>query len=573
MFRKWVVLLLALSAVSRAQFIPFFLDEAQDAATSNSSIAPGSMFIVKGYFPVADTLRMASLPLATSLDGVSVTVTPASGGEAISAWMVYTAPFSEVSGTQIAAILPSTTPPGDYRITLRSGNVVVGPARARVVERKFRSFSNNQEGSGLAVLQNWVSESRVDRNMFVEGKLADGQTKGPARAGQTAILWGLGLGKIAGADNVAPSVEDFRAQADIRVTVGGVPATVLYAGRWPGFPGIDQINFTLPADAPTGCNVAIQVTVNGSPSNPVTMAIAGPGEDACRHPYLSREQLDQLDAGQAFMAAEFNLGVYVEPSSFNAPLVEIHLANGYFDAMTAGRASTLSPQSVGVGRCTAWKDWSWLDPTPGDSYDGGRVALTGPNINNIALDDGDSYYLRIFGARSDADGRWLDARRTAQYAPGTYSLKGAGGPTVGAFETAVELPPLMKWTNRDEIQSVSRGDGFTVTWTGGAAKDQVLIQGYTGTVTRSADGNETVDLTSFLCAAPQGSTSFTVPVSILGLMAEVTNDGQQSVGGLSVQASSTDATAKFRAPLVGGSETGSGTLGYLFMTQKFLPYR
>ena len=43
------------------------------------------------------------------------------------------------------------------------------------------------------------------------------------------------------------------------VFVGGVPAAVVFAGQAPGYPGVAQINLTIPAGAPTGSSVSLIV--------------------------------------------------------------------------------------------------------------------------------------------------------------------------------------------------------------------------------------------------------------------------------------------------------------------------
>jgi hypothetical protein len=176
--------------------------------------------------------------------------------------------------------------------------------------------------------------------MFAAGTIG-GLRKGPAQAGQTVILWGLGMGAISKPDNQAPGPTDLRSTREVRVAVGGRDASVFYAGRAPEFPGVDQINFTLPADVPTGCNVPVEVIVDGSASNPVTLAIAPPGKDACEHTFLTRDQLEKLDQGGKLLTGEFNMMVYTEEE----PLLEIHSALGFFGEMTASRASTVSVDS------------------------------------------------------------------------------------------------------------------------------------------------------------------------------------------------------------------------------------
>ena len=55
--------------------------------------------------------------------------------------------------------------------------------------------------------------------------------------------------------------------------VGNLEAQILYAGRAPGFAGLDQINFIVPAGAPSGDATPLRVESNGSASNAVTLPI------------------------------------------------------------------------------------------------------------------------------------------------------------------------------------------------------------------------------------------------------------------------------------------------------------
>jgi uncharacterized protein (TIGR03437 family) len=56
------------------------------------------------------------------------------------------------------------------------------------------------------------------------------------------------------------------------VTIGGQPCNVSYAGRTPGYPGLDQINCSVPAGI-SGAAVPVVVTSNGRDSNTVTLNI------------------------------------------------------------------------------------------------------------------------------------------------------------------------------------------------------------------------------------------------------------------------------------------------------------
>ena len=57
------------------------------------------------------------------------------------------------------------------------------------------------------------------------------------------------------------------------VSIGGSPAQVLYSGPAPGFPGLQQVNAIVPAEASTGPEVPVTLQVAGVTSNTVIMAV------------------------------------------------------------------------------------------------------------------------------------------------------------------------------------------------------------------------------------------------------------------------------------------------------------
>src|SRR5205823_8613465 len=48
--------------------------------------------------------------------------------------------------------------------------------------------------------------------------------------------------------------------------------------------------------------------------------------------------------------------------------------------------------------------------------------------------------------------------------PGTWQIEGPGGKTIGPFESAITLPPLIRWTNRDQLSTISRSRDQTLSW-------------------------------------------------------------------------------------------------------------
>ena len=58
------------------------------------------------------------------------------------------------------------------------------------------------------------------------------------------------------------------------VTIGGVSAQVLFSGLGAGFAGLWQINVVVPANAPSGDDLPVQISLGGVTSNVVTMAVS-----------------------------------------------------------------------------------------------------------------------------------------------------------------------------------------------------------------------------------------------------------------------------------------------------------
>jgi uncharacterized protein (TIGR03437 family) len=106
----------------------------------------------------------------------------------------------------------------------------------------------------------------------------------PATAGSYLVLYTTGLGEATpnGDPNGTPLKTGAIAPADgsvlyksvvtPTVTVGGLPANVLFSGIAPGFTGLYQIDFQVPAGV-TGDDVPVVVAVGTSPSDTRTVAI------------------------------------------------------------------------------------------------------------------------------------------------------------------------------------------------------------------------------------------------------------------------------------------------------------
>jgi hypothetical protein len=100
----------------------------------------------------------------------------------------------------------------------------------------------------------------------------------PAYPGEALILWGTGLGAVTGDETEPPPEVDLG--TGVQVFVENQPATVLYGGR-SSSPGLDQINFVVPAGISGGCKTSIAVLVKGVTGNVTTTSIAPAGQTTC----------------------------------------------------------------------------------------------------------------------------------------------------------------------------------------------------------------------------------------------------------------------------------------------------
>ncbi|MGH9632604.1 MAG: hypothetical protein ACRD7E_30220, partial [Bryobacteraceae bacterium] len=249
---------------------------------SGGGIAPGSIVVIFGTGLGPDSLQAANgYPLRTELAGTSVRL----GGS--SAYMLYT------SAVQVAAIAPSTLQPGMHQLTVAFGNRTSQPVTVPVIQTDFGIFTRNSAGYGQAAAQTVLPDGAV-------------QTLGLAssvRPGEPIVLYGTGLGGIAGApDDQPPGVRP--TTTAVEVIIGGKVVTPQYAGRSPNFAGLDQVNFTAPADLGPDCYVSLGVRANGRLSNVVSVPVTQTGR-SCAHPFqLSETAMQRIDSGQAIVIVQ-----------------------------------------------------------------------------------------------------------------------------------------------------------------------------------------------------------------------------------------------------------------------------
>jgi uncharacterized protein (TIGR03437 family) len=534
--------------------------EVLDAGSYTKNIAEGSIFVVKGTNLSASGLTQAAFPLPQSLANVSISV----GGTA--AYMIYD--YNQSGVNQLAALLPSTVAAGNYNLTVTNNGSTSAAFPITVVQRKPGIITQDSSGSGLAVVQDFISQSQLDIDRFTTGAIS-GITISPARPGQVLIAWLTGLGPVTGSENTASPGHDFLADnVDIQVIVGGVSIKPLYAGRAPGLAGADQVNFILPGNVPTGCTVPFQVSVNGQLSNPSFISIASNGTaQACDAPGFTTAQLQAFDQGNSITVGAFSLSQLAE-SITGLGSVSINSVGGGFTRVTgfqlntAGRLLGSTTGSCQVIHSTGTTS-QLASGVTGSQLDAGAVTLSGPAGSNITTpvtltkDASNAYTLSLGGVGLPT----LPGGVSANLVSGLYKLNGAGGADVGAFNASVNLGSALNISGGLPT-AITRGNGLTLNWTGGNSTDVVNIIGIAGQNIGTGT-NARVDATEFFCTTTAGAGTFTVPASILNQLPAVTSSAISNgtaTGFLEVfsAVSPTNGNGLFTAPLTaGGNANGT----------------
>ncbi len=474
-----------------------------------SQIAQGSVFSIfgNGLGPAA-LVQVSSFPLQPTLAGVSVSV--AQGSTTLNALPLF------VLAGQIDAIMPSNAPLGQVSVRVSYNGATSNPVTATVAQSSFGIFAANSGGFGPGILQNFITQTNQPTNSLTA----------TAAPGQAITLWGTGLGPVP-ADNVAPTPGSLPTQ--VEVFVGGQPASILYSGRAPCCSGIEQIDFTVTNNAPLGCYVPVQIrTAQTTLSNSVTMAIQNGGAP-CSDPanpisaafikggnvgaaVLSRfdayGDVDTTQPGDATNdAGEITVRTSPGGQFFFNPSISLPPAGSCVTYTISGNPPTLTLADFfgGLGM--------ELDA-------GASVSVSGLSNASIPRASTSPFYAAVLGTNNPVFG----ASTLVLNSSGTTSVSAVGGTGVGAFNVNVPAPPVLSWTNRLQIVTIDRTQALPVTWTTAGLSNAVMIV-----------AGSNYDLPSntqrrFVCTAPGGAGSFTIPSYILQAMPPSRPNVGQSTG-------------------------------------------
>jgi uncharacterized protein (TIGR03437 family) len=216
-------------------------------ASTSTTVAPGSIFDIYGtnFASSAVTAPPGAQLLPTILGTTQVLV------NGIPAPLFYAGP------AQIVAQIPGAILTGTASVVVVNAGAASAPVSVTVQQAAPSILTY---GTNRAIVENQDYSLNSSAN--------------PAQSGSFAVAYVVGSGPVSPAipdGEPAPLSPLSRETLNTTVTVGGMPAQVLFAGMAPEFVGLVQINFQVP-DLPAG-NYPIEVVVGTAQSNTPAMTV------------------------------------------------------------------------------------------------------------------------------------------------------------------------------------------------------------------------------------------------------------------------------------------------------------
>jgi hypothetical protein len=328
-----------------------------------------------------------------------------------------------------------------------------------------------------------------------------------AAPGDILVLFGTGLGPVTGgSDNTLPLAGNLGTAPT--VYVGGVASSsVSYYGRSPCCAGLDQIVFTVPPNAPLGCQVSIivQTSNGGVPivSNGPATAIGATHHTPCSDPVDAfPPALLSFPVSSSILGIALQQNIAVNPTT------------------TPPKSTTTDNYQILVTQFTP-AQFAALAPLMAQSSNNscfaGFVPATAAPIGlpqATYLDIGPSVTLTPpsgtpFPIPAAAAGVFV-GQSSAGIAGGNWGFTTSGGANVGPLNFNFPVPQPVVWTNQTSVLTtpIDRTKGLTITWSGGDQFGFVDIQGFAANATGS-------HLVGYDCSAAVSAGSFTIPPSVL----------------------------------------------------------
>ncbi|MDQ6699150.1 MAG: IPT/TIG domain-containing protein [Acidobacteriota bacterium] len=318
------------------------------AAIAGCATAQVTAPAVVGVSNGADfSLRLAPGALAAVFgsnfgSGPALSVTATVGGK--QAYVI------NVTPAQLTLQIPTDVPAGTANLVVTVGGASSTPFPVTLDAVSPTIFSANGSGSGLGLI-------RTSANANVTNIA-------PAKPGDNLVAYAIGLGPTnpPTLTGTAPTSAN-PTVSPATLTVGGLPATITYAGIAPGLVATFQVNFTVPAGLQGTQPVVL--TIGGKSSSPVGLALFGIGSVVNNASFASAgtaspgsivsvfaNGIGSTDQSLGFPATTFQ-GVSVSFNGTPAPIFHLTASQGQIDLLVPYELPTSGNVSVQLKTSTS----------------------------------------------------------------------------------------------------------------------------------------------------------------------------------------------------------------------------
>jgi uncharacterized protein (TIGR03437 family) len=464
---------------------------------TGSALSPASLVSIFGSNLAATEQVASGFPLPASLGGTSVTL------YGVPVPILYVSPrqINIQLSTLPGPVPPPSTPPAELVVVTAAGASEPYPFPGGS-EGPFGIFTLDGSGCGRGAVLNVASDGSMSLNspsnsaspgdfisVYGTGLVGfynappDG-SPAPSNPPSLAMSWSL----VLGAFDLAPSLPP----SPLRTKVS-------WAGRAPGFVGLDQVNVRIPDTVREGCGVPFWIETLQGRSQPIPISIRR-GGGACIDPattgygQLTWERSVTSGTTADGVTETFTAAFPASPGKQPPPATEFRQGGGYSNV-----TEDLGPSC----------------PLPGyTSLDAGRVTIEGPGFGPVeaapAVVDGQRVYRAVLP--------------NGTVRPGSFTVTASGGTEVGAFQSTLRIGSGINITSSFPPGTVMRtgGPSLTVNWTGGDPDTWVTLK----LVTHRAP----YDSYAFIYARTSSGTAtlgVTVPTGPAEIILEVTPDPAQ----------------------------------------------
>ena len=418
------------------------------AASWSSPVSPGSIISIFGT-NLAASPHSANPPFGLVLGGTSVSISGVS------------APLLFVSPNQINAQVPAVFSPGSFNLTDKKvipASIVVTtgagssqPATLSLTLESPSLFSADGSGCGRAAALNTTPAGMVSIN-------SPGNSAAP---GDYLTLFGTGFGlayfqppdgDAAPGPVPLPEVPSL----SIDTNVGVVPS---YFGLAPFLPGVDQINFQLPATIRAGCSVPVSISQAFFGSSLTLTVSIQAGRGQCVDPPV-----------QSYGQLLLHKIVFSGPAETPTPPAEVVTASfpsGFGLSVPNSPAIAFAPDWIGPGPVSAGIAGNSGCPVPGSTQlSVGTIQIQSPSgtavaVNPQPLPTGGVTYSQVLPS--------------GFIAAGTYPIA-AGQNTPRSFSSSVRVgSPVKIQTPFPPGTSISQSSPLTLIWAGGDSDSLVRL--------------------------------------------------------------------------------------------------